>query len=91
MISYKDLFSRWHNISDLLILSIALGVSWTYIAVISVLLTPFNYSQVTVPNVNNLAINWPYWTMGQLKWNYGWNICFPLYRSSNIVRGTPKL
>lgn len=46
--SVKILFGRWQNIIDLLSLSMGLGVNWTIISVVAILLQPFGYTQIQI-------------------------------------------
>ena len=44
MESFKEIFSKFRNILDLLFLSSFLGFGWTLVAVISIILGPLNFS-----------------------------------------------
>ena len=48
MESVKIIFSKWNYFADILSMAMGLGVNWTIISVIAILMQPFGYSQIQI-------------------------------------------
>lgn len=46
MASLRVLLRDWQNVCDIVAMSVGLGVNWTIISVIAILMQPFGYSQI---------------------------------------------
>jgi FLVCR family feline leukemia virus subgroup C receptor-related protein len=48
MESVKVITKKWSNVMDIISMSMGLGVNWTIISVIAVLLQPYGYTQIQI-------------------------------------------